>query len=333
MRRAWILLPAALACAGLLLSPVTPAAEPSAGPVMLVFSSYRVHPGYPRLYYYHHDGIAKGELTDGPPIPTGRSDFDPYLTPDGKILAFNVEEEGKQSRIMLWDVPGKRALDLPAPPATAVDMAPCVAADGKRLVYSTLFRGGPSGWNLLVQDLPSGASVELPGLNSDDDDRMPSLSGDGRWLAFASSRPGGAGLQDIYLYDIGERRLVPLPGVNSPSRETEPCISADGRWLAFISTRPARAGARAGSGSLDVYLYDIRKAALVPLPGLNGAGPEQTPALSPDGRYLAFVSERFSGAGGRDVYLYDRESSRLLPTPNLNTARDEMDPALAQVTR
>ena len=296
--------------------------------LLLAFASYRVHPGFPRLYYYRHDGLAQGKVTQGPPTPTDRSDFDPHLTPDGRLLAFNYEVTGKVARAMLWDVAGARALPLPEPPPAAIDMGPSVSADGKRLVVSTLYRPGPSGWNLAVSDA-DGKPLDLPGLNSDDDDRMPSLSADGRRLAFASSRPGGAGLQDLFLYDLQERRLTPLPGLNSPSRETEPSLSADGRWLAFVSTRPQRAGAPAGSGNLDVYLYDTTAKALVALPGLNGPGPDQSPALSPDGRFIAFVSERISGEGGRDVYLYDRKAARLVSTPGLNSPRDDADPALA----
>ncbi|MGV3724789.1 MAG: TolB family protein [Actinomycetota bacterium] len=328
-RRSWRWGAALLAIGVATVAPWTGAAggAPAAG-VTLAFSSYRHHVGYPRLYLYRHNGDASGALEELP-ATTDQSDFDPYLTSDGRLLAYNIQAVGKEARLRLWDVAAKRSLPTPSSPMTAVDMAPCVTDDGKRMVSATLFRPGPSGWNLLVQEVESGQSLELPGLNSDADDRMPSLSGDGRWLAFASSRPDGAGLQDIYLYDVREKQPVALPGLNSASRETEPSLSADGRWLTFVSTRPKAPGAPAGSGDLDVYLYDLRSRALTPLPGLNGAGPDQSPALSPDGRYLAFVSERFGNAGGRDVYLYDRATSRLLPTPGLNSTRDDMDPALA----
>ena len=325
-------LAALLPAAGLTASGVTPAAPADPAALMLAFSSYRHHVGYPRIYYYHHDGRAAGRLEEGPPPGTDRSDFDPYLTADGTLLAYNTQTVGKEARCALWDVASRQPLPLPASPQNAVDMAPCVTGDGNRLVLATLFRPGPSGWNLLVQERKNGAAIELPGLNSDEDDRMPSLSGDGRWLAFASSRADGAGLQDVYLYEVGERRPVPLPGLNSASRETEPSLSADGRFIAFVSTRPQRAGAPAGSGNLDVYLYDLQAKALVPLPGLNGPGADQSPALSPDGRFITFVSERFGGTGARDLYLYDRQVGHLLPTPGLNSARDDMDPAVAYAT-
>jgi len=92
--------------------------------------------------------------------------------------------------------------------------------------------------------------------------------------------------------------------------------------LAFTSDRPG------GAGSRDIYLYDREATALVPLPGVNQVGIEQTPALSPDGRYLVFAAERASGMGERDVYLYDRRSPSLVPTPALNTKGEDFDPVI-----
>ena len=66
----------------------------------------------------------------------------------------------------------------------------------------------------------------------------------------------------------------------------------------------------------------------LPLPGLNSSDHEQSPSLSAEGRYLAFVSERLSGAGERDIYLYDRQTQKLLPTPGLNHKEDDFDPHL-----
>ena len=297
--------------------------------VLLAFSSYRHHVGYPRIYFYRHNGVDRGTLQEGPPPAMDRSDFDPFLTPDGKLMAYNWQQAGENARLAMWDVAAKKAIPVPASPSAAVDMAPCLTGDGSRLLFSTLFRPGAAGWNLFCLERESGKTVELPNLNSDEDDRMPSVSADGNLIAFASVRSGGAGLQDVWVYDVRKQAVLSLPGLNSSSRESEPNISADGRWLTFVSTRPTGPGKRVGSKDLDVYLYDLAEKRLVELQDLNTTAPDQSPTLSPDGRYLAFVSERFGNAGARDVYLYDRQTRRLLPTPELNSARDDMDPSLA----
>ena len=107
--------------------------------------------------------------------------------------------------------------------------------------------------------------------------------------------------------------------------DVRPTLSADGRLMAFVSDR------RGGRGGRDIYLYDRQTKKLLPLPGLNAAGHEQSPSLSASGRYIAFVSERIRGAGERDVYLYDRRTQRLLPTPGLNGNYEDFDPCVVEL--
>ncbi|MBD2579543.1 TolB family protein [Oscillatoria sp. FACHB-1406] len=53
----------------------------------------------------------------------------------------------------------------------------------------------------------------------------------------------------------------------------------------------------------------------IPAGGLNSNAPEESPAYSSDGRYLAFASDR---SGQRDIYLFDLQQRTLVPLPNLN---------------
>ena len=62
--------------------------------------------------------------------------------------------------------------------------------------------------------------------------------------------------------------------------------------------------------------------------GLNTAAHEYSPSLSPDGRFLAFVSVRLGGEGERDIYLYDRRTQQLLPTPGLNSKAEDFEPCV-----
>jgi Tol biopolymer transport system component len=64
---------------------------------------------------------------------------------------------------------------------------------------------------------------------------------------------------------------------------------------------------------------------------LNSVGQEQSPALSADGRYVVFVSERVGGEGERDIFLYDRQSQKLLPTPGLNAKQEDIDPCVITI--
>ena len=61
--------------------------------------------------------------------------------------------------------------------------------------------------------------------------------------------------------------------------------------------------------------------------GINSRHPDQHPAYSSDGRYLAFASDR---RRSRDVFLYDLQQRKLVPLPNLNRRNSSQDqPALS----
>ena len=61
--------------------------------------------------------------------------------------------------------------------------------------------------------------------------------------------------------------------------------------------------------------------------GINSNSPEEYPAFSHDGRYLAFASDR---RGRRDIFLYDLQNKRLVSLPNLNRRDSAQDqPALS----
>lgn len=84
--------------------------------------------------------------------------------------------------------------------------------------------------------------------------------------------------------------------LNSLAADAQPNLSYDGRYLVFSSDR---------RDQRQVYLYDVRRRQLIPLPGLNTPGHfVEQPAISADGRYIVYVSQQF---GKPDVFVYDRQ--------------------------
>jgi Tol biopolymer transport system component len=65
----------------------------------------------------------------------------------------------------------------------------------------------------------------------------------------------------------------------------------------------------------------------IPVGELNSQFPDESPAYSSDGKYLAFASDR---NGNRDIYLLEIQQRRLIPLPNLNRRDSSQDqPALS----
>ena len=117
-------------------------------------------------------------------------------------------------------------------------------------------------------------------------------------------------------------------GRQSPDGQNfAPSISADGRWVAFDSEADSFVPGDTNQHT-DIFVRDTRTGRTTRL-SVNSAGVQAnadsfTPAISGDGRWVAFVSDATNLVphdtnGGTDVFLHDRRSGR---TILLNVALD-----------
>jgi Tol biopolymer transport system component len=164
------------------------------------------------------------------------------------------------------------------------------------------------------------------GTNFTRSDSHPSLSGDGRYCAFAAQ----FGVQDggrIEVWDRKEKKLLALPAINpSPNvHQIGASLSSDGKQIAFT------AWARPGSGPRwGVFVYDRTAGKCLDLPRLNhDTSDQRMPAISADGRFLAYASNARNGVGMTDVYLYDVKEKKALALPQMNSKRTDMQPSLS----
>jgi Tol biopolymer transport system component len=166
---------------------------------------------------------------------------------------------------------------------------------------------------VVSRDNDASAINEGGGASSD-----PSMSADGRFVAFVSQSTNlvaGVSGQQVYLRDrqTGQTTLISKSSSGATSNggvNSSPAISSDGRYIAFVSvaTNLGVAG-----GNQQIYLHD-RVTGITSLiskdnNAVPGDGTSATPAISADGRFVAFasLSTNLGTAGGnQQIYIHDR---------------------------
>jgi serine/threonine-protein kinase len=174
---------------------------------------------------------------------------------------------------------------------------PRLSPDGKRLAFA---KGNSQGTDIWVKDLQRDTATQLSFLTGEN--RNPVWTPDGKEIVFRSQNPQNPGLYCIRSDGSGEaERLTNGSDLSIPS-----CFSPDGRRLAF-ETIVAEGNARILTVSVERDSNHLRLGK--PEPFLGSKNIQTAPAFSPDGRWLAYMSNEsgtfevyvrpFPGPGGR----------------------------------
>jgi dipeptidyl aminopeptidase/acylaminoacyl peptidase len=157
-------------------------------------------------------------------------------------------------------------------------------------------------------------------------DMHPSLSRDGRFCAF-SAQMGPTNGARIEVWDRQDKKLLLLPSIHESPKVhfMTPSVGADGKLVAFS------VWARPGSTSRwGIFLYDTAEKKLIDLPKLNQETSDQRmPAISEDGRTLAYVSNSKESVGLTDIHLYDIDKKEVLTLPEVNSKLADVQPTLS----
>ena len=209
------------------------------------------------------------------------------------------------------------------------ETVPALSAHGRYVTFvsaaSNLVPGDTNGVeDVFVRDRRTGrvtrASVGPGGRQADDGSTDPSISADGRRVAFMSAARNLVtgdtnGARDVFVRDLprGTTRRVSVKtdGRQGDADSFFPVLSADGSTVAFQSS--ARLSPRDTNNAEDVYVRDLRRGRTVRAsltPGRRQfSGPSALPALSADGRLVAFVAE-YREPNHFEVWLHDRRTQR-----------------------
>jgi Tol biopolymer transport system component/tRNA A-37 threonylcarbamoyl transferase component Bud32 len=157
-----------------------------------------------------------------------------------------------------------------------------LSPDGTRLAFSTNASGNEDVW---IKELPRGALSRLT--FGDSIDMRPRWTPDGRSVTFLSYRDSSANVYQRRADGTGtDSLLLDLEQVIS-----EAFWSPDGHWLVL------RTGAT--EGTRDIWALRVGEDTR-PRPLLVERWDEEVPTLSPDGRWLAYVSNE---TGRREVFV------------------------------
>lgn len=205
--------------------------------------------------------------------------------------------------------------------------------DGRWLVVGT-YRGETQG--AYVLDLQAGARRALQGINN-----AGALSEDASRVLVANSMPDRSTEIIEYALATGEQRAI----APHPKSDFLATYSPDGKWILFNSYRTGKSDIyvvpRAGGEPIrltdydgydahadfspdmkriafhrnmdnddyDIYQIDFATKAATPL--ITGPGEQAYPALSPDGRWIAFSGVSGDKPGKNDIFVAASDGARV----------------------
>lgn len=212
---------------------------------------------------------------------------------------------------------------------------PSISRDGRFVAFrsraSTLVSGDSNGFfDVFIHDRQTGAttrvSVSSSGIEGNGESIDPSNSADGRFVAFESIATLVAGdtnnTYDIFVHDrlTGETARVSVSSAGAQANDVSgsAAIYADGRFVAFTSDATNLVAADTNAKD-DIFVHDRQTGATTRVSlsssGAQGNLNSATPAISADGRIVAFRSEASTLVVGDsnswdDAFVHDRQTGQ-----------------------
>jgi Tol biopolymer transport system component len=230
------------------------------------------------------------------PSPSPESNAAALLQGAGDIV-FVSDRDNAGVQLYAMDPDGRGIAQLTNDPLTHIH--PSWSPDGSQLVFAGAVGDVQTAdLDLFILDEHGDLRTLTPG---PDRDGAPSWSPDGKRIVFESSTG-----REPNLTLVRSRGGEPVRFLRGPTPTYQPDWSPDGRWIAFAQ-RVARCSLPDQSCEQHIYVMraDGRRAKQL----TDGPSHDGQPAWSPDGRRIAFSSDR--RGGNTDVWVMDADGTHL----------------------
>ncbi|HWA58473.1 MAG TPA: DPP IV N-terminal domain-containing protein [Gemmatimonadales bacterium] len=252
----------------------------------------------------------------------GTLHLSPALSPDGKQVAYFSERNFYFIDLYLADaVTGKVKRRLLKSSYSSnyesfrfINSAASWSPDGKKIAIAA--KSGPRDVIVIIDVAKNREErrikIKLNGITT------PSWSPDGKQLVFTGY---DGGISDLFLVNANGSDLRRL--TNDRYADLHPVFSPDGHTIAFATDRgPETNFTTLKIGNMRIATYDVATARIEVLPGME-FGKNVNPQWSPDGRELAYVSDR---TGVSNIYLYDLADRQSYQITDLFTGAQGITP-------
>ncbi|MBA4057660.1 MAG: hypothetical protein C0490_23300, partial [Marivirga sp.] len=236
-------------------------------------------------------------------------DYQPDMSPDGKKVVF-VRYNGTSTELMLLDMVS--GLTTPLTDNKAVNLEPRWSPDGSQIAFVSttnsnhfLLHFARFAENKIIDihflDPDQKSTVKRYYYSPFDHSINPTWSPDGKKIFFISNREIAHGTGDIVSLDLGTKELKTIHHEETSWR-TCPDISPDGTRIVYSSYL----------GRNWNQLWMIPVSGGYPVPLTYGEYDNTVPRWSPDGKRIAFISNREGNTSLYFIDVFDGKQNKVL---------------------